>query len=132
MVELVAFTNHFSNDQEVKGVKFIFQAANSPDLNPLDFHFWSRLKSFVNASNPTTVDEVMARIDLYFETKFDQEEMKNAILGRLTDDNQRCGGLPSRLNATFEHGGRLMGDITKSARLAAPPVPLVGPYNRPL
>ena len=74
----------------------------------------------------------MARIDLYFETKFDQEEMKNAILGRLTADNQRCGGLPSRLNATFEHGGRLMGDITKSARLAAPPVPLVGPYNRPL
>ena len=74
----------------------------------------------------------MDRIQLYFDTEFDQEEMRNAILGRLNADNQRTGGLPARLNATFEHGGRLMADITRAARLAAPPVPIIGPYNRPL
>ena len=85
----------------------------------------------MNASNPTTTEEVMARIELYFETKFDQNEMKNAILGKL-DADKRVGGLPSRLNATFEHGGRLMADITRASRLAAPPVPIIGPCNRPL
>ena len=73
----------------------------------------------------------MSRIQLYFDTKFDQNEMKNAILGRLKDD-KRVGGLPSRLNATFEHGGRLMADITRASRYAAPPVPVIGPHNRPL
>ena len=73
----------------------------------------------------------MSRIQLYMDTQFDQNKMRNAILGILEKD-KRVGGLPSRLNATFEHGGRLMTDITRASRYAAPPVPLIGPHNRPL
>ena len=73
----------------------------------------------------------MERIQLYFDTVYDQETMRNAILGRLKNDKM-VGGLVSRLNATFHHGGRLMCDITKAARYAAPPTPIIGPHNRPL
>ena len=57
--------------------------------------------------------------------------MREAILGKLKNDKM-VGGLVSRLNATFEHGGRLMNDLTRATRYAANPVPIIGPYNRPL
>ena len=85
----------------------------------------------MNKSNPTTVEAVLDRIDLYFDTIYNQNKMRDAILGKLKED-KRVGGLVSRLNATFEHGGRLMNTLTRATRYAANPVPIIGPYNRPL
>ena len=66
------------------------------------------------------------------ETEYDQEAVERAILGTVGENGQRIGGLPSRLRATWTHGGRSMNEISRSNRLLAPKVPIVGPMNRPL
>ena len=99
-------------------------------MNPLDYYFWSRLKDWVNQSNPTTIEEVKSRIQLYMDTQYNQAEMAKAILGHF-ENGKMTGGLPSRLRATWSHGGRSMNCVTRAERHAAPPVPLCGPMNKP-
>ena len=36
--------------------------AHSPDINPLDFHFWTLAQRHVHASNPSTIDEVIDNV----------------------------------------------------------------------
>ena len=100
-------------------------------MNPLDFYFWDRLKDFVNSTNPTTTDEVCDRIQLFMDTEYDQSEMQRAILGTMKKDKM-TGGLRSRLNAVWHHGGRSMTNISRKDRHNAAPVPLIGPVNKPL
>ena len=66
------------------------------------------------------------------EHEYDQTKMENAIIGTVGDNGERVGGLPSRLRATWTHGGRSMNEISRPNRLLAPPVPIIGPMNRPL
>ena len=65
------------------------------------------------------------------ETQYDQTEMERAIMGTMKNDKM-TGGLRSRLNAVWHHGGRTMETITRKERHNAPPVPIIGPMNKPL
>ena len=86
----------------------------------------------MNSHNPTTTDQIIDLIELFMEHEYSQEAMERAILGTVGDNGERLGGLPSRLRATWTHGGRSMNEITRSNRLLAPKVPIQGPMNRPL
>ena len=98
----------------------------------MDYYLWDRLKGFVNRSNPTTTQEILDRIELFMDTEYDQNEMERAIIGTVGERGERVGGLPSRLRATWTHGGRSMNDVRRADRLLAPKIPLIGPMNRPL
>ena len=65
------------------------------------------------------------------DTQYDQSEMERAILGTLEND-KRVGGLKSRLNAVWHHGGRSTDKISRKDRVNAPPVPRIGPVMKPL
>ena len=64
--------------------------------------------------------------------EYDQQKMENAIIGKIGENGERVGGLPSRLRATWSHGGRSMNEISRSNRILAPKIPIIGPMNRPL
>ena len=98
----------------------------------MDYYFWDKLKGFVNRANPTTTQEVIDRIELFMETEYDQKEVERSIIGTVGERGELVGGLPSRLRATWSHGGRSMNDVRRADRLLAPKVPLVGPMNKPL
>ena len=73
----------------------------------------------------------MDRINLYFDTEYDQNEMRRAILGTLENDTMK-GGLPSRLAATWHHGGRGFHEVSRTDRINCPPVDPIGPMSQPL
>ena len=64
------------------------------------------------------------------DTEYDQSEVERSIIGTVGERGERVGGLPSRLRATWSHGGRSMNDVRRGDRLSAPKVPLIGPMNR--
>ena len=90
------------------------------------------MKAFVNRHNPTTTDEIIDLIKLFMDTEYDQAEVERAIIGTVGERGERTGGLPSRLRATWSHGGRSMNDVRRADRLVAPKIPIIGPMNRPL
>ena len=65
------------------------------------------------------------------ETQYDQAEMERAIMGTLKNDKM-TGGLRSRLNAVWHHGGRSIENVTRKDRHNAPSIPIIGPCMKPL
>ena len=44
--------------------------AHSPDINPLDYHFWALAQRQVYASNPSNIDEVIDIVKQYAARMF--------------------------------------------------------------
>ena len=52
--------------------------AHSPDLNPLDFSFWSQAQSEVYEHHPTTIEEIVAIVEGFFGN-LNEEKVKKTV-----------------------------------------------------
>ena len=76
-----------------------FWPANSPDLNPLDFYLWGRLRDDVYShGRPSNKEELKERIENAIES-ITNEELLSAVCGVL----DRCLLLRENGGGHFEH-----------------------------
>lgn len=78
----------------------------SPDLTPLDFFLWGRIKSLVYSSETTSVEELKSRI----VAAFLKVKSETAVLNKLRDQ------LRKRALKCIEQGGGHFENVLKRSR----------------